>query len=403
MVRRMLARARPPVLRGTADSGTRLGAALGLVIFVASGVFFALMFRDHLVSDAPLHAAVVRGVISTHELPGNFLFYATVALGAAFRSSLHAIELSMTGVLALAVAAKFGISAAVAVRHSASAPRSPPKLLIASVALLCFAFSIPTDTVYLGQLPPNVWHNPTTIFLMPLAVTLFATSAQFLRTGARRWLWASAGLAFLNVAAKPSFVLALIVVFPVAAIIRFKRGRATLEALALCFWMALLVGLQYLYIYETGSEQRIYRAAGFAGEAASKVRLDPFHVWSHYSSNVPLSLLASIAFPVVAVVVYRRRLLADALVRYGLALAAAGLIIFVALSETGVREFHGNFAWQAIVCNYLLFLVVLVRVGALWTEPPVSRGRILVAVTFLAHVAAGVAFLAYYLSKGTYF
>jgi hypothetical protein len=56
-----------------------------------------------------------------------------------------------------------------------------------------------------------------------------------------------------------------------------------------------------------------------------------------------------------------------------------------------------------MVCNYILFLVVLVRVHVLWSEPPVVRGRLVVALAFLAHVGAGVAFLAYYLANRTYF
>jgi hypothetical protein len=391
------------VRRVLPDPATRLCALLGLALLAGSGAFFAVMFERELISDAPLHALVVRGVISTQELPGNFLFYATVALAAAFQQSLWAIHLAMTVVLALAVAAKFGLSAAIALRESPAVAEPPRKALAIAVALLCVAFSLPTSEIYVGQLPPNVWHNPTTIFLMPFAVALFWCSAQFLRSGERRWLWAVAGLAAVNVAAKPSFVLVLLVIFPLAALVRFRRSAATLEAWAACAFMALLVGLQYLYIYETDSEDRIYEAAGFAGEAGSDVRIDPFHVWGHLADNVPLSLLASTAFPIVALIVYRGRLLAYDLVRYALALMAVALAMFATFSETGVREFHGNFAWQAMVCNYILFLVVLVRVHALWGEEPVTRGRIAVAVAFLAHVVAGVVFLGYYVAERTYF
>jgi hypothetical protein len=385
-----------------ADPVARLCAVCGLILLLGSAAFFAAMFKRNLVSDAPLHAQVVRGVISTQELPGNFLLYVTVAAAALLQQSIRAIEIAMTGVLALAVAAKYGLSAAVALREGPSAGRTRRSMAIA-VALLCLAFSLPTSEIYLGQLPPNVWHNPTTIFLMPFAVALFWASAQFLRTGSRRWLWPLAALAALNVAAKPSFVLVLLVVFPVAAILRFRRSRATLEALVAWAFMALLVGAQYLYIYESGSEERIYRAAGFAGDATSKVRIDPLHVWTHFADSVPLALLASFAFPLVALLVYRRRLLAYDLARYALALAVVAVLVFATLSETGVREFQGNFAWQAMVCNYILFLVVLVRVHVLWSEPPVVRGRLVVALAFLAHVGAGVAFLAYYLANRTYF
>jgi len=44
---------------------------------------------------------------------------------------------------------------------------------------LLFVFSLPSVQVftnkfyYLGQFTPNVWHNSTTIFLMPFALLLF--------------------------------------------------------------------------------------------------------------------------------------------------------------------------------------------------------------------------------------
>jgi hypothetical protein len=68
-----------------------------------------------------------------------------------------------------------------------------------------------------------------------------------------------------------------------------------------------------------------------------------------------------------------------------------------------VREFQGNFAWQTYVCNYILFLVVAIRVWSLERFHRVTAGSVAVAGGFLAHVVAGLVFLTYYLSTRSYF
>ncbi len=384
----------------------RACAALALVSLLFSGAIFAAMFKQKLVSDQLLHASVVQAVIRTHELPGDFLFYLTTAATAGFQATRVVVEVAMSAVLAAAVAAKVLMSAGIALEaHHAPTPLSRRSLLglVLAVALLSVAFSLPTSTVYLGQLPPNVWHNPTTIFVMPFVVALFWFTLCFLRDGERKWLWAATVVGALNIAAKPSFVLCVLVVFPPFVLARFGLRRPFWEALAAMAFLALLVGAQYLYIFQTSSETAIYHAAGFAGDANSHVRIQPFHVWSHYSESVPLSLLASLFFPLVTLATYRRLLLQSELVRYALALSAVGVVIFATLAETGVREFHGNFAWQAMMCNYVLFLAVLIRVWELGRVRRMTIRRAAVGLSFGAHVVAGVVFLVYYFAKGTYF
>src|SRR5947208_17174392 len=106
-------------------------------------------------------------------------------------------------------------------------------------------------------------------------------------------------MALLNVLAKPRFVLAVVVVLPSAAAVRFRGSREMWRAWGLTAFTALLLVGQYLYIYKTGSGDKLQQAAGLVSTVPSHVRVDPFHVWSHYSSSIPLSFLASFAFPLV--------------------------------------------------------------------------------------------------------
>jgi hypothetical protein len=206
----------------------------------------------------------------------------------------------------------------------------------------------------------------------------------------------------MNIAAKPSFAFAFLVAFPLAALVRFRRSRELWDAWGLTAFIAAVALLQYLSIYKTGALETIYRAAGFAG-ADSHIKIDPFHVWSHYSSNIPLSLAASLVFPLVALAVYRRRLVEYDLVRYAAALFAASLVIFMLFTETGVRQFHANLEWQVFVSNYILFLAVLIRVWVLRDRSPSRLATGAVGTAFATHVIAGLGFLSYWFAKGTYF
>jgi hypothetical protein len=238
---------------------------------------------------------------------------------------------------------------------------------------------------------------------MPFALLLFWTTAQFLRTGSRTWLLRAAAAGALNVAIKPSVVFAVLPVFPLLALVRFRGSRALWQAWGLTAFLAGLVLLQYLYLYQTGANETLYRASGFYGSGNSSIEINPFHVWNHFSNSIVLSLLASTAFPLVALAVYRRKLVEYDLVRYAGALFGASLVIWSVFTETGVREFHANFAWGAIASNYILFMVILIRVWALREARPSRLTTGAVGAAFAAHVAAGAAFLVYYLSNKTYF
>jgi hypothetical protein len=379
--------------------------ALAALVGGASAFIFAWAFHADWISDLGLHVATVKAMLATHTVPGDPLYFGLLAALAGFQQSTAALNVATVAVLGVAVGAKYLISAWIALRETESDGLrlrvSGETVLVLLLALLPFAFSLPTNNVFLGQEPPNVFHSSTTIFLMPFALLLFYFSAQYLRTAGPGWLYASGGLALLNVLAKPSFVLAMIVVLPIAALIRFRASRELWRAWGLVAFMALLVVGQYLYIYKTGSGEKLQEAAGLVSTVPSHLRIDPFHVWSHYSSNIPLSFLASFLFPLVALAIYGRRILEYDLVRYAFALLVVSLAIFILLTETGSREFDGNFGWQVIISSYIAFLVTLIRVWDLRYERAVALQAV-VWTAFAAHVVAGALFLHYYFAHHSY-
>lgn len=364
---------------------------------LAAAIFYAQL-HHRLQSDLPAHVLIAQSSSRTGSFPGDGLYFLLLALVTGFTGSLAALKTAAVIVLALAVGAKVLLSIAFA--RSELAPRAAAGAL-AAVGFLSLAFSLPTQTEYVGQLPPNVWHNSTSIFLMPFALALFWCSLRFLRTGDVRWLgWSAAALA-ANVVTKPSLVLAFLLAFPLLAARRFSwRSRAGRGAVGLLALAVALLAAQYAYVYFIAPD-----AGHVAGveTATSSVTIAPGRVWRGLSASVPLSFLASFAFPLAALAAYRRRLLESDAVRYALVLAAGALIIFGLLAETGPRALHGNFGWGVIVANYILFLAVLVQVARLWS--PRARpafADVAVALVFAAHIGAGVWFLHVWWHTGSY-
>lgn len=371
---------------------TAAAAVLGLAVF-------ATIFTRNFAGDLELHTEMTLEAVETGRFEGNFLFYLLNAAASGFADDLRLIRGASAALLAGAVAAKFAVSWRIA-RAEVGAGRAHRTSAIwlgipVAIWLVLLAFSLQTGTVYLGQLPPNVWHNSTTIFLMPFALWLFAATLAYLRTGAPPMLWWVLAAGALNVAIKPSFAMVTLVVFPLACLTQFGWDARLRRALYACAGVAVLIGLQYLYIFEVGDD------------TGSGVTLDPFAVWSFYSTNIPWSLLASLAFPLVALAAYRRRLWRFDFFRYAAALTAVAIAMFVVLAETGLRAFDGNFMWQAVVCVYVLFLSTIIGVLRIWLESGARSAGARVAVVavtaaFLAHVAAGIGYLAYYLETGQF-
>lgn len=80
-----------------------------------------------------------------------------------------------------------------------------------------------------------------------------------------------------------------------------------------------------------------------------------------------------------------------------------GLVIFSLLSESGLREFHGNLGWQVLAANYLLFLACLTDLLTIYRTEGARRWRWRIAVAaFLLHVAAGLVYLPWILTTGTF-
>jgi len=378
------------------------GIAGTLLAFVASFLLFAGLLFAPVYSDLHNH---IRYVVMIHNdvigPPANFLYYLIIYAGVLFRGDWTPLLWAAAWTLAVSVAAKYLLTYAILSGRWRAEPspaegelsEAPSPLLASgfSCALL-LAFSLPTAAVldgrwYLGQTPPNVWHNSTTIFLMPFAVALFWVSYRNLREPTLRGDLVVAALCIANVLAKPSFFFAFAPIYPLMLVAQHGLGKK----FWLHVWPAALggtcVGVQYYLLYSL--------QIGNAFDGESQIVIRPFEAWSLHSSNIPISIAASALFPLTYFACFFKQAWRDPLLRYAALLFLISLMIMALVSETGPRRHHGNFFWQAYVSNYLLFTSVVLRlVQRPRADGRTDRRRRVLLVVLGLHVISGIAYIA---------
>jgi hypothetical protein len=191
-----------------------------IVVFVLAYIFFRNL-AFYVATDIQPHAEQVLNLSKGFSsIPPNFLYYIVVWFFAGFSTNIETIKLSSAIVLSLAVTFKFGVTQHVLrdylekTIYKTLNNRQLHFILILS-AFLLIVFTIPDSwyyhsgrqTLYLGRLVPNVWHNSTIIFLFPLALLLFWEQCCILFFDKKINLWWLSLLIFLNIATKPSFFL----------------------------------------------------------------------------------------------------------------------------------------------------------------------------------------------------
>jgi hypothetical protein len=374
--------------------------AAGIVAAVSVGLILRGALHRGLTSDFPADVAFTAHGLRTGVFPGDLLFQMLNAAFAGFNAETRALNISLFVVLGMATGIKVWLSARFVISEDSAVSEATPKGIplaaaVVAAALCSVAFCLPAEHYYVGEVPPNVWHNPSTILLMPFAVGLFWASLLFLENGDKKYLWISLVLGAFNIAAKPSFVLCFLPVFPLFALIRFGWDQRMWRALLLASAIMCMLGLQYVYVY-------VVDPSGSSTTSSSGVTIAPFLVWKSYTSDILRAIIASYLFPVVALslggrVVWRRRS-----VRYAVALAAVGLTEYALLAEGGARAVEGNFTWQAIITQYILFLALVAALLPWLRSRRWGIRQMIIVLAFGVHVWAGLHYLTHWFATKSF-
>lgn len=230
--------------------------------------------------------------------------------------------------------------------------RSPYRHLIGLsilVAMPVFFLNFLDLRPYLGKISPNVVHNPTYIYMQPLALLLwwqftFMVSKNRIRSGDCMLAFV---LGILAVSAKPSFHLSFI---PVAAlfVVALARGSGFLLGAAYLLALVLPLAIQswaLLFLFDSWSTEERY-----------SFELRPFAALNEHVVNYPLTLLSSFLFPLLAlpILMYRRSF--DKALFYACALLLSGALVAIIFADGGEMLRHGNFIWSAHIALFILLV-----------------------------------------------
>lgn len=374
---------------------------IALSTFFIPLIIFSLLLLKGIPTDIDDHAKFVLLALEHGVWPGNFLYYLVVAAVNFFSKEVSMIHFSSVLVLSAAVAAKFAISKKFMFSElSLSMNRFPVRTQEKfSLVILLFAFSllfahnlpVISKKMYLGQFPPNIWHNSTTIFLMPFALLLFLGSYEFILDGNPKRLPKIAVLSVLNILIKPSYFFVFVPTFLLFSLIRFGITKKFYQS---CIVVTVGLGclaISYYYIYNISAP---FIDAHLYGRNPSYIKIDFLNVWQYWSDHLLFSFVVSFAFPIIYALFNLKKIKDDLLSRYAITSLFIALMIFMVFSESGPREYHGNFVWQVLVCTYFLFLVTQIFfLRDLLADSLLDIRKGLVLGIYLLHVLSGAVYI----------
>jgi len=369
------------------------------VVFLA--IFIAI--ANYLATDIPDHIqSIVRVNSGEAYYSPHFLFFFIVNFFSFFSSNISLMLFVTAVLLSLASVGKYLISKEIISElHLGLEHQYKVNVVkIISFALL-FCFAIPDfynffflEKMYLGRTPSVVWHNSTIIAVFPFSVLLFWKQYKLLENEFTSWfnkdIWIVILLIILNILIKPSFVFVFIPVTAVLVLKDFKvqdYKKYVIRLLPLVIGGVLILA-QYISIY-------YYQIGSFQAEKSSLTIASPFELLRHFVPGwyVPIAFLFSFAFPIATIVCYKE-ILKFKPFKYAFYLTVAGILLSALVVETGPRRFHGNLAWQNVICAYLLMLTtVTYLIPKLWIKNRFSKKNILLWSLFIVHFLSGVLYL----------
>jgi hypothetical protein len=236
----------------------------------------------------------------------------------------------------------------------------------------------PGHGIFLGQVSPNVWHNPTTIFAMPFAVALFRLAIRAIEGFTVRTAVELAVATMLCLLAKPNYVLALL---PCVVVVLALSPVSWIDRV-LRFVAAFILPLAILW----GQAAVLVGPKGDVGE---EMVLSPFEVWEHFTRNIPLSTFVGIVFPLCVLIAYHGRFRTEMPLKVAWVALGTAVLQYCFLIEGGDRKMNGNWGWGMMFADRVLFLATCDYL----LRQRLDAKKVICYACFLFHVACGLYYL----------
>ncbi len=235
-------------------------------------------------------------------------------------------------------------------------------LLLVSMVFPLTGGSFPgTEGRYKGVFSPNPHHNATYLAARAFAVVSFFQFVELLKEYEKRIHWKKAVsfsiFLLLATMTKPSFTLVLVAAAGMVMVYRllrskFKNLKNTI-LLGICF-VPTFLDLLYQFGGVFGPKEGVETGVGIGWLTA----------WSYHCSNIPVAILAALAFPCVVLLIHHKEWKKDCIYRFSVQFVLMSLAMVLLLYEKGFRVGDMNFSWGYMYGMFFAFVgaaIVMVK------------------------------------------
>lgn len=373
-------------------------------VLLVLGLCFCIIYyvTFNLVTDIKGHTEHVMNINDGNaSYPPNFLYYLFLNISGLFTNKILGTYMPSVVVLALAITAKYVITANIIKDFVKQINSKLSEIYIYAISFgLIFSFAIPeyysiviSEFWYLGKFVPHVWHNSTTMFLEPFGLALFWVHFGMINN-TKESSWKNVILLVLLILAnafiKPSFLFVYIPVVGFVILHKYgikKPGKLLLEILPLIIGiLGVCVVYILVYFFELGS---------FQGGDSKVILGAPFEILRSFIPlwYIPISIFTSYC-AVIVFIYYNRNMLKEGVIRVPILMGIVGILITAFLIEDGPRKYHFNFSWQNISTTYLIFLgVTLLMIKKRLVSNVFTKKDRLVFYLMILHSISGVLYV----------
>lgn len=262
-----------------------------------------------------------------------------------------------------------------------------------------FYISVVNKAHYIGYQSGNMWHNSTYVFmrffaLVTLLYYLKIAESYKASFSFANWLIFSFLLA-VTTGFKPSFL----TVFAPFLLCKLLYDWANKTSFKNIFFFGTTVFPGILVMF-------IESLVLFPGSGESGYRISPFAALSMRGDHPKVSLVLSIAFPLLVLALNCTKILKDKIYFGSIVIWAIGFLEVFLFIETGERAKDSNFFWGYSIAIFIWFIVSTVRAYATYVK---SSGKLLkitgiVQALILGwHFISGIWYFVLLLQGNTYF
>jgi len=377
----------------------------GLLVGISFLIFWEIIHKN-IPTDLQTHSLYLIKYVQAGAFPVPPLYYFALYVLSGFSTSIIFVNQVAICFLAFCMFLKYYYSCRL-IQDCFIKPAS--KILQTEIHLLAFlalffspmVYSLAQQNFYIGKLASNVWHNSTSIAVMPFVILLYQQSLKFINAVQISIRNVCYILIFstVNLLIKPSFLFAFVPAFSLILLLKFGlKTQKFWVGIGIAFVIFLTIIIEYYIVYRLDLHHRVL------GQAPSTIVFKPFYFFALYSKNISLDFLLSLLFPVLCIVFFPKEIGANTALQFILCLFACAFVIATTLAEAGSRAGHGNFVWQIILVNYLLVL----GFATFAYEKIKERGyghyqSIVLMGVFLWHVCSGWIYIHHLITAKTFF